>query len=348
MANAAGLRKAFLLRIVEQFHELAGEIGAPFQARADYTGNEAILSITRRGEEDEALRVVARFVDDSDGMEEKLALFWECGGEVTRVLGLGWKQSTPDVSAGLDSPADHLDRSSAYTIARVSHGLRADIARVLHSRPGTGHSLPAVREPHRTLIFDTPPASDRVQNLASEAMAPAVAERQEPNITLLQSALGELATKVGLKAEMVFASFIAVARSASSLKQGDIVAYAQGAILEVALCYEAFLSRGRYRASDLEMEPLRLAVVRAKAALFEQNEAVRWQFARELVTGMRLYYGEVLASRGVSDAQAKEMLKTIFGRDGAIANDALAILAQPDDAKSGGVMARLLRRNAPE
>jgi hypothetical protein len=48
----------------------------------------------------------------------------------------------------------------------------------------------------------------------------------------------------------------------------------------------------------------------------------------------------------VPEAEAKEMLKSTFGRDAAIANDAIAILAEPEPAK-GGVLTRLLSRREP-
>ena len=170
-----------------------------------------------------------------------------------------------------------------------------------------------------------------------------------PDIGLLQAGLGELATKAGLKVENVFAGFIKAAGSPGALKQGDIAAYAQGAMLEVSIFYAAFL-RNSIRASDLGMEggAPRNAVVKAKAAFFEQDEAVRWQVAREMVTGTRLYYAQALASKGVPEAEAKEVLKSIFGRDAAIANEAIAILAEPELAKQQSRLARLLGRNARE
>jgi hypothetical protein len=78
----------------------------------------------------------------------------------------------------------------------------------------------------------------------------------------------------------------------------NVAAYAQGALLELGLFYAAFLRR-EVRASDLGMEGgyLRDAVAKAKAAFFEQDELVRWQVAREMVTGMRLYYEEAAACR---------------------------------------------------
>jgi hypothetical protein len=95
----AEARRAYLKRVKKQFRDLADAIGLPFQAEAHSGTQEAILRIDREGQDDEALRVTARFVDDSDGMEEKLALFWECQGEVTKLLGLGWKDGAPDAGA---------------------------------------------------------------------------------------------------------------------------------------------------------------------------------------------------------------------------------------------------------
>jgi hypothetical protein len=65
--------------------------------------------------------MTARFVGDSDGMEEKLALFAECQGEVTRVLALGWQQTVPDADAGLDSRADRIEGD--YTLGRITRKL---------------------------------------------------------------------------------------------------------------------------------------------------------------------------------------------------------------------------------
>jgi hypothetical protein len=48
-ADAPFVRKDFLLRIVEQFHTLAGEIGMPFKAEAYLTtdGDQAVLRTSR-------------------------------------------------------------------------------------------------------------------------------------------------------------------------------------------------------------------------------------------------------------------------------------------------------------
>ncbi len=122
-------RKDLLLRIAGQFRKLAAEIGEPFRAEAYIAKDEtsAVLRVERDGREDTALRVVARFADDGDGMADKLALFWECKGEVTRILGLGWMNASPDSSAGLDSAADHVDPGSVYAIGKVAYALRADV-----------------------------------------------------------------------------------------------------------------------------------------------------------------------------------------------------------------------------
>ncbi len=89
---------------------------------------------------------------------------------------------------------------------------------------------------------------------------------------------------------------------------------------------------------------MRTAIVKAKAAFFERDEPVRRQVAREMVTGMRLYYAEVLKSQGGPDAQVKDMVKSVFGRDGAIASEAIAILAEPGGGKQGRRWPRLLGR----
>jgi hypothetical protein len=345
-------RKDFLLRIVEQFREIANEIGAPFQAEAYIATDGAVLRIDREGQEDSALRLIARFVDDGDGMEEKLSLLWECKGEVTKLLGLGWRGGAPDAQAGLDSKSDRVDEESVYAAGKVTPALRADIFAELKSQSGLVTRAPVLRrrgEPVAAAAsFDRDERAAHVYREPIAAKKPPVS-RPQPDIELLQAGLGELATKGGLKAENVFASFIKAAASPAALKKGDVAAYAQGALLELGLFYAAFLRRDGIRASDLGMEGgyLRDAVVKAKAAFFEQDELVRWQVAREMVTGMRLYYEEALISRGVPEAQAKDMLKSTFGRDASIANDAVAILAEPESAK-GGVLTRLLGRKGLE
>ncbi len=357
-ANGSVSRKDFLLRIVEQFRELADEIGEPFQAEAYIASDEAVLRIDREGQEDSALRVVARFADDGDGMEEKLVLLFECNREVTRRLGLGWNRSAPDAEAGLDSPADHIDDGSAYVMGKVTQALRTDVMAALEGQPASVSRVPSAlagRGSARRRSESVPAAAvslDDGERAAHGSREPAArraadepaAPRLEPDIGLLQSALGDLATKGGLKAENVFAGFIKAAASAGALKEGDIKAYAQGAVLELSFFYSVFLRSNGVRASDLGMEggPLRDAVVKAKAAFFEQDEAGRWQVAREMVTGMRLYYAEALACRGVPEAEAKEMMRSAFGREASIANEAIAILAEPEAVK-GGRLARLLR-----
>ncbi len=344
-------RKDFLLRIVEQFRELEAEIGEPFQAEAYIANDEAVLRIDREGQEDSALRVAARFADDGDGMEEMLVLLFECNREVIKRLGLGWDKSAPDIQAGLDSPADRVDDGSAYAMGKVTQGLRADVLALLKGQPPSVSRPPVPRQRHEPVRVadvagdgDERAARGRREPAARRAVEERASPRPEPDIGLLQAALGELATKGGLKAENVFAGFIKAAASPGALKQGDAVACAQGALLELALFYAAFLRSNGIRASDLGMEGghLRDAVVKAKAAFFEQDELVRWQVAREMVTGMRLYYAGALASRGVPDIEAKEILKSTFGRDAAIANEAIAILAEPEPAKGGGLR-RLLR-----
>lgn len=317
-------RQEFLLNVVEQFRQLAVEIGPPFHARADYNGRDAILSIAN-GQADEALRITARFVDDSDGIDEKLALFWEAHGEVTCLLGLGWTKTAPDPEAGLDSFADHLDSDSVYGIGKVKRALRADIARALRSQTG---NMTSAQFSRRQAEFATPIFREPTVRPAERPAAVA----REPNIELLQSALGELASQLGLKAETVFANFISATRSPARLKEGDIATYAQGAMVEIALCYDVFLVR-RVRASELGMEPLRHAVATAKAILFERDEPMRYQLARQMVAAMRLYYAEALASRGVAPADAKEILRSTFGRDAVIASNAITFFSQPGAPK---------------
>jgi hypothetical protein len=353
-------RGAVLSRIVEQFRALAAVIGKPYSAESwgvpnDDGPEKAVLRVFRSGDEEDALRVTARFDDAGAGRagwRERLSVMIEWQGEVNEVAALGWSRILPDAGAGLDSSADHWQ--GRYAIGKVSQGLRADVlaALKLPAAPMTCLPVPRAREEFRAAAADPvePDAGQARAKTAKPAAGPPPALRPEPDTGLLQMALGELATKGGLKAEDVFAGFIKAAASPAPLKQGDIAAYAQGAMLEVSIFFAAFLRHGSMRASDLGMEggSLRNAVEKMKAAFFEQDEAVRWQVAREMVTGMRLYYAEALACRGVPEAEAKEMLKTVFGRDAAIANEAIAILAEPEPAKRGSSLARLLGRNARE
>jgi hypothetical protein len=109
----------------------------------------------------------------------------------------------------------------------------------------------------------------------------------------------------------------------------------------------AFL-RSETKASDLGMEGSRLRdfVASTKALLFEQDEPVRRQVAREIVTGMRLFYTEALAHAGTPEAEAKARLAAAFGREGAIVNAAIEILPEPapDQTKASGPLRRLFAR----
>ncbi|HZV21877.1 MAG TPA: hypothetical protein VE986_10075 [Hyphomicrobiales bacterium] len=169
-----------------------------------------------------------------------------------------------------------------------------------------------------------------------------------PNIRLLQATLGELATAGHLKAENVFASFIESALSGAALKQGDIATYAQGALLELALFNAAFLRSSTTRISNLGIRGghLRNYVAKSKAALFQQDDNVLWQVAREMVTGMRLYYAKALAHAGLSDTAVSERLGAAFGKEGAIANEAIGILRdeEPEKGKAPSPLRLLLRR----
>ncbi len=341
-ANDSARRKAFLSRIAEQFQEVAAEIGEPYRAEAWPANDEAVLRINREGQEDDALRVVARFVDDGDGMEEKLVLLFECNREVTWRLGLGWNRSAPDVSAGLDSLADRVDDESAYSMGKVMHALRADVLAALKGQPASA-SRELVARRRSEPVTDAGASFDD-----GERAAEAVAPRPEPNIRLLESALGKLATLGGLKAADVFADFIEAVASGGEMNEGDVTAYAQGALLELSFFYGVFLRGNGVRASDLGMEggALRDAIAKAKAAFFEQDVPVRWQVARVMVTGMRLYYDGALESQGVTKDERKATVKSAFGRARVIANDAIAILAEPEPAKGG--LRRLLGRKTLE
>lgn len=350
-----GKQEALLLQIEKQFAELAAVLPFPFEGEPWRRDDRAGLRVTGPDGEDgrtEVTALAARFDaygDDRRGWREKLTL----EADDSEILALGWTTGSPDLDAGLNSQADEAEGEIAGAIGQVTDLLSRKLA-ALKKEPGFTAAVP----PRRVRRIEPLPVSARVgdenfdvRNQAAKPVAdlrPAL--RQEPNIGLLQMALGELATKGGLKAENVFAGFIKAAASPGSLKQGDVAVYAQGAMLEVSIFYTAFLRHSSLRASDLGMEggSLRNAVVKMKAAFFEQDEAVRWQVAREMVTGMRLYYAEALASRGVPETEVKEMLKTVFGRDAAIANDAIAILAEPEPAKQGTRLARLLGRNARE
>jgi hypothetical protein len=116
-------RKEFLLRIVEQFRELAADIGEPFRAEAYPTNGEAVLSIRTEANE-ELLRITTRFLDDAGAMAHRLVLLWEdcrhetCAEGIPRLIGLGWKDALPDPAAELDNLADHIEPDSVY---RMGH-----------------------------------------------------------------------------------------------------------------------------------------------------------------------------------------------------------------------------------
>jgi hypothetical protein len=66
-----------------------------------------------------------------------------------------------------------------------------------------------------------------------------------------------------------------------------------------------------------------------------------------MVTGMRLYYAEALAHAGIPDASAKESLRAAFGKEAAVANEAINILRQtePQQTKTSGPLRRLFGRD---
>ncbi len=351
-----GKQEAILLQIEKQFAELAAILPFPFEGEPWRRDDRAGLRVTGPDAEDgrtEVTALAARFDpngDDWRGWREKLTLEADDG----EILALGWTTGSPDLDAGLNSQADEAEGEIAGAMGQVIDLLSRKLF-ALKMEPGFMAPTPV----KRVRRIEPLPASGRPgdENLEVRNHSGSTATGTQetaatvavPDIGLLQAGLGELATKAGLKAENVFAGFIKAALSPGALKQGDVANFAQGAMLEVSIFYAAFL-RNSVRASDLGMEggALRNAVVKAKAAFFEQDEAVRWQVAREMVTGMRLYYAQALASKGVPEAETKEALKSIFGRDAAIANEAIAILAEPEPAKQQSRLARLLGRNARE
>ncbi|MGO9172207.1 MAG: hypothetical protein ACLP7P_09610 [Rhodomicrobium sp.] len=349
-------RKAFLSRVVEQFRELADEIGAPYRVEV-WGGDNAADAGLRvvgewEGEKREVLQVVARFVDGGDAPKAKLILSWQASeGEVTKLIGLGWTEGKPDAITGLDSSADRVDKDSAYAMGNVTHALRADVLRALKAQPGFVARAPVPRPrseavPVSDASFDDGErdARGRREPAARRAADKAAMPRPQPDIKLLQSTLGVLATKGGVRAEDVFAPFLAVAAGADALKQGDAESHVQGALVRLASFYDMVLSNSDLRPGDLGMEdgPLRGMGFKDEAVRFMQDEAVRWQVARDMVTGICSYYARALASQGVPETDVKEMLRSAFGRAASIANGAIAIFVEPEPAKGGGLW-RFLR-----
>src|SRR5262245_52148893 len=105
-------RRDFLLRIEQQFGELAAEISMPFEAESWAADNKAGLRIIGPDGDCGMLEVqelVARFNSaggNRRGWRETLSLE---AGDAGQILALGWTESSPDTQAGLDSLADHAD-----------------------------------------------------------------------------------------------------------------------------------------------------------------------------------------------------------------------------------------------
>jgi hypothetical protein len=165
----------------------------------------------------------------------------------------------------------------------------------------------------------------------------------------LTAALGELAEIGGLRAEKVFAGFIRAAENRSPLTQGDVKAFLQGALLELFLFQEACLygpswMRPRTDRSD-GGGALRDAVLAAKAVLYQGNDEVRRQVARELLAAMRIYYSAALKNGGVTGEELAAKVKSGFGNAATIVNEAVKGLGGSLSLSGEKRGRRLLRGN---
>jgi hypothetical protein len=242
-------RDVFIWKVLDQLEGISRWIGEPFRAHAWDDGGEAVLAVWQQGEEDEVLRVTARFDDagaERAGWDEKLSLAMEWRGEAAELLALGWSGSRPDIERGLDSHADHAE--GEYAIGKVTDALRTDIGAALASL-----AAPA----SRALARSRPRSPNSIVDASFEIVEPVVlAQRlpetqkangpapnlaQEPDLGLLRHALDALPEMEGVEAQRIFGAFIKAAGSRSALRQGDIAAFVQGGLAELHAFQEAYL-----------------------------------------------------------------------------------------------------------
>ncbi len=348
--------EAFLSRIEEQFGELANEIGEPYRAEAWADDGKAVLRVSREGEEDDALRVEARLLD------EKLTLSWErqvpgdLELEVVELVALGWKDSEPDVQAGLDSYADYFESDYWLEAGKVSGALRAAVLAALKTEPGFVVRLPVMarlqREPVRVIdaSFDPakPGARDAVVRAAESIGGQPAVSSPEPDIGILRAALEEAGKKDGLQAAEIFEAFIKAAESGSRLTQRDVTGYVQGVLAELYLFHYLSSRRPTPSGSPIEGDALKDVMVQAKAGLFEESPGEQKRVAQQIVGHMRIYYAAVLKRAGVADDAAGEMVKSAFGNAGTIVKDAVEGLSDAVSAKAAPFTRAILRRNSLE
>jgi hypothetical protein len=349
-ARDSARRDRFLSKLLEQFEALAGAVDGPWRVEAFQLENEVVLAIAEQNGDDR-LRVAARFDDAAagrPGFRELLKLTVEEQGEKTEMLMLGWSSSVPDVDRGLDSLADHSD--GVYRMGQVVQALRRDIALSL-GWPRAGASLPR-REERQETQAGTAGAAERNEEpvpttwraAAKTVVVPGPAPQAK--IELLQAALGELAALGGLRAEKVFTGFIMAAESGSPLAQGAVTAFLQGALLDLYVLQHACVAGpGWMRPRSLREAggALQDAVLRIKAVLFEGNEEVQRQVAREMVSAMRIFYEQALKHANVGEAEVAAMAKSAFGNAGTITSEAVKGLS----ASVSGNRRERARRSLP-
>jgi hypothetical protein len=331
-ASEGGRRDAFLWKVLEQFEGLSRGIAKSFRAEAWENGEAAVLSISQEGREDEVIRVAARFDDagaERDGFDALLRLTVEWQGDVTEMLKLGWRGSQPVIDRGLDSLADHCE--GEYRMGKAVRALRDDIRATLNLRMAPDAHSAIVEMPEES-GGEKQLSIDRQKTAADRAWKPAARRAEQrppssrPDVSILQVSLGELAALGGLRAERVFAGFIQATASRNPLAQGDVIAFLQGALVELYLYQEACLYGPRWmRPKTVKAEggALRDAVLAAKAVLFEGNDEARRQVAREMLAAMRTYYNETLGSRGAAEDEIAAKVKSAFGNAATIANEAV-------------------------
>jgi len=326
-------REDFLLRIEQQFEELAAEISLPFEAVPWAADNRAGLRITGPdgdGGMVEVQELVVRFEqagDDREGWHEKLSLE---AGDAGEILALGWTESSPDALAGLDSLADHAEGECSGAMGQVTRLLRSKLAS-LKGEPGFVSQLP-VRRLRREPLSATEVLHDgresearRTKPAKVQADSKPVIAAEESDFAVLQASLGELATRGGLRAEKVFAVFIKAAREGARLQQGNVRMSVQRAMLRLYLFQKAYLEQPILRPARMRSEdgPLVDTVLAQEAALYQQPGAVQDNVAGEMVLAMRAFYETALRRKGVADDVASEMIKSAFANVGGIVKAAV-------------------------
>ncbi len=333
-------RDAFLWKVAAQFEDVAGSIGAGFDAHVWNGFREAVLSVGCKGEDGELLRVRAFFDDEGAhlrGWDEKLSLVLDWKGdwdaEPTDRLVLGWSGSLPDFEAGLDSRADYVGHGSAYAVGKVVQALGQDVRALLtpHLTP-LSHSLAlrSRREPGPVIEAASesvkPVARAKRKPAAQEARGQAPVAPEKDNIRLLTTSLGALTEAKVLSAEAVFAEFIETARL-TSLRQRQVISFVQSALLDLYLVEKEFFEGPSWkRPSGVRVKggALMEAVSRTKASMFRRGRSAQEHQADKIVAGMEGYYRVVVSQSGrLNPDEVNETVNRAFGKTKVIVTEAV-------------------------